>query len=602
MLAQAILHQPTRSFVFPLTPRDICVRIRTGRGDVRECRVHYRNLRREAENEEHEQPMVCYARDAEFDHFEAVMHTASTARYLRYYFSLRDRRGTICYLGCRGVSGTGPGDHSFYFPGANERDVRSVPAWAPGTVFYQIFPDRFCNGDLSNDPPGVRQWCEGPSRSSFFGGDLRGITGKLDYLADLGVGAIYLNPVFLSGSNHKYDTSDYLRIDPVFGLTDDLLELVRQSHARGIRVILDGVFNHCGIGFQPFQDLLNKGDASRYRDWFIVESFPVVTEPPNYECWGYFGGMPKLRTSNPEVRAYLIEVARHWVRETGIDGWRFDVADEVEYKFWQELREALKCIDPGILLLAEAWQDAQDMLRGDQMDSVMNYPLRELALDFFVRRTIGPSGLDAGLNQLIARYPGITVSALYNPLDSHDTPRFLHLCSGDAQRFKLAVGFQMTFPGAPAIYYGDEVGLTGGDDPECRGTMIWDCARQNHDILAWYKRLVALRRSRPSLSRGGYRSIVCDDGASVYGYLRSLGEEETYVVLNNAPEEREVVVPVCRREDSMTYRDLLTGDVYAPHAIRGRQGGRLHNHDIMRFEGTVAIRLQGYSISMLAAG
>jgi glycosidase len=232
----------------------------------------------------------------------------------------------------------------------------------------------------------------------------------------------------------------------------------------------------------------------------------------------------------------------------------------------------------------------------------MNYPLRELALDFFVRRTIRPSGFDAGLNELIARYPGVTVPVLYNLLDSHDTPRLLHLCSGDTERFKLAVGFQMTFPGAPAIYYGDEVGLTGGDDPECRGTMIWDCARQNTEILRWYRRLIVLRRSRLSLSRGSFISNVCDDTASVYGFLRRHGEEETCVILNNSSEERSVFVPVRRRGNGAAWRDLLVGGEYQAVPIRGRRKDRLHNSDILGYEATVAIRLRGCSMSMLAAG
>ncbi len=597
ILLEAIQHHQTREFRFPLSRQELCIRIRARKGDVRECTLHHWDRCRTADTGELRARLTCFARDRLFDYFETILRTRGPARYVRYYFELAGG-GDVVYVTPRGAS-RNPSDGRFFeFLYANERDVTRPPRWTSGAVFYQIFPDRFANGDPSNDPPNTERWDSSPTRENFFGGDLWGIIGKLEYLAGLGITAIYINPLFLSPSNHKYDTTDYLQIDLCFGTADLLRELVKRCHARNIRVILDGVFNHCGYSFAPFQDVVRNGQRSGYRNWFYIDSFPVRTDPPNYECVGGYKWMPKLRTAEPQVREYLLGVARRWVKEAGIDGWRFDVADEVEYSFWQEMRRALKDLDEEVFLLGETWKEALDMLRGDQMDSVMNYPFADLAAEFFAMKAISPSQFDAELNRLLALYSRETTPVLYNLLDSHDTPRFLRRCADHVERFKLAVGFQMTYPGIPAIYYGDEVGMADETDPDCRRPMLWDPHLQNAGILSWYRLLIALRRSLKSLSVGDFRSVVCDDQRSLYGFVRRHEDEMTYVVLNNAGASCTLEVPVCDAAQGIVYRDLLAGDALDARPLgRGSEGG-FHNADIIDYNGTVSVSLGGHSMSI----
>jgi glycosidase len=426
---------------------------------------------------------------------------------------------------------------------ASEHVHAFAPEWVQDAVFYQIFPERFCNGDTSNDPPGTEPWGGMPSTRNFFGGDLRGIVSRLDYIVSLGVNALYLNPVFMSGSNHKYNTGDYLRIDPAFGDEAVFRELVDSCHARGIRVILDGVFNHTGADFFAFADVKKNGARSRYAGWYNVHSFPVgPVSKPNYDCWWGFGGLPKLMTGNPEVREYLFGVTRHWFA-AGIDGWRLDVPNEIPHQFWIEWRRLVKSINPDAYILGEIWNDGTPWLGGDQFDAVMNYPFRSACVDFFASGTATVSQFDSALARQRRSYaPGVSF-ALFNLLGSHDTERFLTLCRGDVALWKLALLFQMTYPGAPSLYYGDEVGMTGGKDPECRGTMVWDPARQNAGMLLFTRELIALRRDHQVLRRGGFTPVLLDNGLRVCAYVRENSSSAALVVLNRGAEEARVAFP-----------------------------------------------------------
>jgi len=258
----------------------------------------------------------------------------------------------------------------------------------------QIFPDRFYNGNPANDPPGTEPWGNKPTNDNFFGGDLEGLLEKIPYLHQLGVNALYLNPIFSAPSNHKYDTNDYLIIDPSFGNRTVLRKLVKSLHSHGIRIILDGVFNHTGTGFWAFRDVLAKGEASPYKDWYYFEGFPVRMEPkPNYQCWWDIASLPKLRATNPEVRQYLLAVGTHWLREEGINGWRLDVPNEIEPAFWEEFRRQVKEVDPQAYLTGEIWRDARFWL-GKYFDGVMNYSFRQLVLDCFADKRFPLSTLD----------------------------------------------------------------------------------------------------------------------------------------------------------------------------------------------------------------
>ena len=348
------------------------------------------------------------------------------------------------------------------------------PSWVQDAVFYQIFPERFANGDSSNDPSGVQPWGGKPTGGNFFGGDLKGIVDHLDYLAGLGVTAIYLNPIFEATTNHKYNTTDYLKIDPHFGDEAIFKKMVDGCHARGIKVILDAVFNHTGVQFFAFQDIKKRGARSPYLHWFNVYGLPIgPPEKPNYECWWGHGSLPKLMTLNPDVQQYLFEVTRHWMH-LGVDGWRLDVATDVPRQFWIQWRKVVKSVNPEAYTVGEIWEDGTPWLRGDQFDAVMNYRFRDAALEFFVQGRLSPTQFDSMLARHREDYPAQVNYALQNLLGSHDTERFLTLCKGDTARMKLAVLFQMTYLGAPMVYYGDEIGMEGGRDPDCRRTMAWE--------------------------------------------------------------------------------------------------------------------------------
>ncbi len=419
-----------------------------------------------------------------------------------------------------------------------------VPSWVQDAVFYQIFPERFANGDSSNDPPGTERWGGAPTSRNYFGGDLQGIINNLDYLSSLGVNALYLNPIFESNSNHKYQTTDYMKIDPHFGEEGTFRRLVTECHARNIRIILDGVFNHTGIGFFAFEDVKKHGEASKYKDWYNFHSFPVgPVSKPNYECWWNYGSLPKLMTGNPEVRKYLFDVTRKWM-SFGIDGWRLDVPNEIPHEFWIEWRALVKSINPEAYIVGEIWEDGQGWLHGDQFDAVMNYRFRAACLDFFARESITVTQFDGRLQLQRAEYPSDVNYALQNLLGSHDTERFLTLCNGDQKTMELAWLFQMTYVGAPMIYYGDEVGMTGGKDPGCRGTMIWEEKKRNTETLSAMRQLIGMRNQYACFRRGVFESVLLDDTQGIYGFTRTLGDESAIVIINNSAKSRQVVVPL----------------------------------------------------------
>jgi glycosidase len=408
-----------------------------------------------------------------------------------------------------------------------------VPAWVGDAVFYQIFPERFANGDSANDPPQVEPWGGIPRGGNFFGGDLAGIIAHLDHLQRLGVTAIYLNPIFASPSNHKYNTSDYMRIDPAFGDEALFRSLVDACHARGMRIILDGVFNHTSTEFFAFADLRKRGDRSVYRSWYNVRSFPVgPPQTPNYECWWGYGSLPKLTTGDPSVRSYLYGVTRKWM-SFGIDGWRLDVANEVPHEFWVAWRSLVKSIDPEAYVCAEIWDNAAAWLRGNEFDGTMNYRFRTAVLGGLVSRTMRLSSMDSALASQRNDYsPGVNY-ALLNLLGSHDTERILTAAKGDTAAVRQAMLFQLTYPGAPMIYYGDEFGMAGEKDPGCRGTMVWQRGEQDSSLFEYLASLVALRRSHPVWSRGEFRMVSVDDERRVYAYERVGMGVRGLVVIND---------------------------------------------------------------------
>jgi glycosidase len=442
-------------------------------------------------------------------------------------------------------------------------DVRT-PDWVKHAVFYQVFPDRFArSGKVALQPSGLEPWDAPPTVHGYKGGDLYGVVDRLDHLQDLGVTAIYLNPVFASGSNHRYHTHDYFTVDPMLGGNDALRALLDAAHARGMKVILDGVFNHASRGFLPFHDLLENGPASPYRDWFHVHGFPLGAYDEGdgavrYDAWWSLPALPKLNTDTPEVREYLLRVAEHWLR-FGADGWRLDVPNEIDDDaFWREFRHRCRAVNPEAYLVGEIWEDATRWLQGDQFDAVMNYPITKAVLGF-AAATIDDDevakcgykvlphqtaeGFAAALRAELERHPRAVVEAQLNLLGSHDTPRVARVVGGDATAVHLAALLLLTLPGAPCVYYGDEIGLDGGHDPECREAMpwgrtgAWDAAR-----LATFRELIALRHAHPALRTGDLEVAYAHHG--VVAYRRRLGEDDLLVVANQRDEEVHARVPV----------------------------------------------------------
>lgn len=443
----------------------------------------------------------------------------------------------------------------------------NVPTWAKDAVWYQIFPERFANGDSTNDPPGTEPWGGVPKRDNYFGGDLQGIINRLDYLQDLGINAIYLNPILESQTNHKYHTTNYYTIDDNFGTNKTFKTLVDECHRRGMRIIIDGVFNHTGVDFFAFQDIKRNEECSRFLKWYNVHSFPVQPpEKPNYEAWWGLGDLPKLMTNNPEVRNYLFDVTKFWMR-FGIDGWRLDVPNEMSHDFWIEWRKLVKEANPDAYIVGEIWEDASRWLQGDQFDAVMNYLFRNACIGFFARADLKPSQFDSLLNHVRGLYVENVNQAMQNLVGSHDTERYLTLCGGDVSKAKLTALFQMTYVGAPMIYYGDEIGMEGLRDPDCRRTMVWDTTRWNKDLRSHYKKLIKIRRDHRVFREGTFSAVHVDDVANTYGFLRSLGTEQALVVVNNSASQLSFGVVSSKISDGK-WRDLLTGKTYS--SVKGR--------------------------------
>ncbi|NLE75479.1 MAG: DUF3459 domain-containing protein [Chloroflexi bacterium] len=433
------------------------------------------------------------------------------------------------------------------------------PAWVADAVFYQIFPDRFARSDRLPLWARLEPWDAPPTREGFKGGDLWGVLHRLDHLSDLGVTAIYFNPVFQSAANHRYHTHDYYAIDPLLGGDAAFAALLREAHHRGMRVVLDGVFNHASRGFFPFHHLLENGPRSPYADWFVAKGFPLnaYSGKPNYEAWWGLPALPKLNTDRPEVREFLWEVGEHWVRR-GVDGWRLDVPEEIKHeRFWPEFRRRVKAANPEAYLVGEIWGEAAPWLRGDRFDGVMNYVFTRAALGFFggvdLQRQHRPGGyalqtLDAPtfarhVEHLLGIYPWAATLAQLNLLSSHDTPRFLTMVNEQRERLKLATLFQMCYPGAPCIYYGDEVGLTGGPDPDCRKGMPWEGGPWDEELLTWFQGAVALRRSHAALRHGDYITLHAD--GAVYALARRLDDELLVAAFNlgTAPAQLDLPLP-----------------------------------------------------------
>ena len=426
--------------------------------------------------------------------------------------------------------------------------IGQLPSWVKDAIFYQIFPERFARSERLTKPTNLESWEAPPTRHSFKGGDFLGILEHLDYLEDLGITAIYFNPIFQSAANHRYHTHDYYTVDPILGGNKAFAQFLEAAHSRGMRVVLDGVFNHASRGFLQFNHIMENGEESPYLDWFNVKKFPLHAfderRKPNYACWWDNRELPKLNTDNPQVRDFIYDVAEYWLQQ-GIDGWRLDVPLEVKTPgFWEEFRRRVKAINSEAYILAEIWDEARAWMQGDHFDATMNYGFNRACYGFFGQETLDTSQRPGGfkLKRLDARrfarqvdrmlnlYAWPFTLAQYNLISSHDEPRFLTMVGGDKRRLRLATLCQMTFPGAPSIYYGDEIGMEGGPDPDCRRAFPWDEARWDHELRADFRRYIALRKAHPALRSGDFVTLYAKDLA--YAYARTSDEETVVVAFN----------------------------------------------------------------------
>lgn len=454
----------------------------------------------------------------------------------------------------------------------------SVPEWVQDAIFYQIFPDRFADGDPDNNPPNVQPWGAPPTNWHFQGGDLKGVIQKFDYLLDLGVNAIYFNPVFYATSNHRYNTTDYYRIDPKLGDMQDFLNLLDLAHRHNVRVILDGVFNHCGRGFFAFNDLLENQENSPYRDWFHVKRFPVDAYSPgaasDYLAWWEIKSLPKFNTANLQVRRYLLNVARYWI-ERGVDGWRLDVPNEInDDTFWAEFRRVVKSANPEAYLVGEIWTADPRWVGESHFDGLLHYPLRDCIVRFLHSGTLSAIESAEKCDCYVSLYPRPNTFAMYLPLGSHDTERILTKLDGDLGKVRLAFLFQFSYPGAPGIYYGDEIGMQGGKDPDCRRAFPWDQSLWNHELRNWVKSLIAARKQYPAMRRGDYRRLLADDVRRVYAFLRFTPEQQIVVAINASPEVQNL---------SLRITGSIWADDHPLHNLLGEGDYRME-HEILNVE------------------
>jgi len=472
-----------------------------------------------------------------------------------------------------------------------------TPDWVKDAVFYQIFPDRFARSSKVPKSSNLQAWGAEPHPQEYQGGDLLGVVERLDYLSELGVSALYFCPVFQSACNHRYHTHDYYKVDPMLGGNAALTELLEQAHARGMKVILDGVFNHASRGFFQFSDLLENGPHSAYTDWFHVQDYPLrpyhgAEFDSNYLGWWGNRALPKFNTDTPAVREYLWSVGEYWIRQ-GVDGWRLDVPNEIDDDvFWQEFRRRVKTANPEAYIVGEIWEDATRWLRGDQFDAVMNYPFTRPTIGYFGASSLQPgtfletgykripplSSLEFGqrITEISKLHPRAISEAQLNLLGSHDTPRFRTVTGEDESAYRLATLFQMTYVGAPCIYYGDEIGLSGGPDPDCRRAFPWDQPETwNLETLEYTRRLAHARKASVALRRGDFKVLGAEGDTLIFE--RTFENSRAYVLFNVG---------------------TLSAVIHLPEMAAGRYRDVLENRTLER--GALEVRDSSFTLLTLA--
>lgn len=539
MNKEAIFHKMDKEYAYSLGNSKFLIKIRVKKDDLKEIKLYYcdKYLRKyhHPKGRLHSKKMNKVFCDGIYDYYEVEVTTEVIC--LRYFFKLVSEDEILYYGNYRYFTKLikDIGEMFDFSQKVREEEIFDIPSWAEGAIVYQIFPDRFARTDY--DTSGI--WYEKPKlfQRTLYGGTLKGITQHLDYLEELGIEVIYMTPIFKSSSDHKYNTDDYMKIDEDFGTELDFKELVDECHKRNIKIILDGVFNHSGYMFEPFQDVLKNQEKSKYKDWYYIKEFPidlkvdkVRREPLKFLTFGYAPFMPKLNTSNKEVREYIFKVARKYLN-LGIDGWRLDVADEISHDFWKEFRKEVKSINKDALIIGEVWYESTPWLLGDEYDTVMNYEFSR-DINLMVNDTkYKASNFVNEYSFLLGRVHIKVRNYLWNLIDSHDTARFI-TSSKSKKKLKFALALQMVLPGMPMIYYGDEVGMEGGDDPDCRRGMIWDEEKQDKELLNYYKNWICIHKKLIPLQKGSTKFENVDDKNNTFEIVREYKEQKVRILVN----------------------------------------------------------------------
>lgn len=505
-----VYHKTSEQMSYPCNERELIINLKTGydvkrvflhQGDPFEAGILGGNEKWVGKREE-----ICYKKRLKHQIWWTTTLVPPYKR-CKYYFELHTDKEVWYYfedgfLKEEQLHMEGRMLQCFIVPWMNQADINVTPDWVNDTVWYQIFPDRFCNGTPEKNGEDILPWRTGPvTNQERFGGNLAGIRKRLLYLKELGINGIYLNPIMEAESNHKYDTRDYTKIDPYFGDNEEFALLVKEAHELGIRIMVDAVFNHCGRRFAQWLDVEEKGEKSEFADWFMIHDWNALkkqgdTRDGRFYSFAFNEYMPKLNTNNEEVIRYFSDICESWIRDFDIDGIRFDVGNEVSHRFLKRVRERVKSLKPDIYLLGEIWHDASQWLMGDEYDSVMNYPLMSGIHDFFLDKESTKEDFEYMVNRCYTMYMQQCNNVLFNLLDSHDTERLMNrLKNLNVFYQQLAVLF--TMPGSPCIYYGTEIAMEGGHDPDCRRCMPWDemDSEENRKCLEEMKKLISLRKS-----------------------------------------------------------------------------------------------------------
>lgn len=556
MKLEAVYHRTSDNYSYPLNEEDLIINLKTGH-DIERVYIYYGdpfengilggNWKWSGVEEE-----IIYKKNLT-RHIWWTTTVKPQYKRCKYYFKLVSGNQSIYYFEDgfyteHEMNHQGKSLSYFTFPWMNAIDINTTPDWVNNTVWYQIFPERFCNGDTGNDPEGTKPWgFHRVTNEEFYGGDLKGIIDRLDYLQDLGINGIYLTPIFEAGSSHKYDTTDYRKIDPHFGDEKVFKDLVDKAHEKGIRIMLDGVFNHCGKSFAPWLDVLEHGPESKYYNWFMINKWPFDkglhnTKDGSFYSFAFTPRMPKLNTNNPEVNKYLLDIVEYWVKNYDIDGLRLDVANEVSHRFCKELRRLTKAIKPDFYLLGEIWHDAMTWLTGDEFDAVMNYPLATSIADFWLYPEKTSYDFECSINHNFTMYMQQTNNVLFNLLDSHDTNRLIDKVK-DIDIFYQQLALLFTMPGSPCIYYGTEFAMEGSYDPDCRRCMPWEeiASGMFAEKIEKTKLLISLRKSNNAFKSKHFHFIEDKEDKRIIHFIKTDEDhKQVEVILNCSEQEHKI--------------------------------------------------------------